>query len=386
MRKDGSPFWASVVITALRDEQGRLRGFGNVTRDITDKHQADLDLQSQARMLELLGEVATASNSASSVEEALTAALEAFARFGDWQLAHAYLADYDDPSSFRHSVWHEEGPGDFASFRAATEAAEAGEVTLPQGVFSSPTPIWLPTLEEEPRFGRVAEAERAGLVAACAFPILVRDQPVGVLEFFSTEPHPTRADVLPVMHHLGTQLGRVIERDRAEHRLARHARQLERLSDRLEMVLNSAGDGIYGLDADGTVTFINAAGARLVGLPVDLIVGRPATEVIGIEPGARQGDPQDCGPSGGGPQPIAADDGPRLWTGRHRSADGRLYDSESIAAPIVSEGAVTGTVVVFRDISERRAVERLKDQFISVVSHELRTPLTGIRGALGLLG
>ncbi|HEV7196668.1 MAG TPA: PAS domain S-box protein [Pedococcus sp.] len=386
VRKDGSLFWASVVITALRDERGRLRGFGNVTRDITDKHQADLDLQSQARLLELLGQVAIASNSASSVEEALEASLESFARFGDWQLAHAYLADHDDPSSFRHSVWHEERPGDFADFKAATEAAEAGEVGLPQGVFSSPVPIWLPSLPVDAGFGRGREAARAGLVAACAFPILVRDQPVGVLEFFSTEPHPTRDDVLPVMHHLGTQLGRVIERDRAEHSLARHARQLERLSDRLETVLNSAGDGIYGLDADGTVTFINAAGAQLVGLPAELIVGRPATDVIGIQPGALQDDSWGCEPGADGPPTLAIDGGPRVWTGRHRSADGRVYDSESIAAPIVSDGAVFGSVVVFRDISERRAVERLKDQFISVVSHELRTPLTGIRGALGLLG
>jgi len=44
-----------------------------------------------------------------------------------------------------------------------------------------------------------------------------------------------------------------------------------------------------------------------------------------------------------------------------------------------------GTVVVFRDITERRAMERMKDEFVSVVSHELRTPLTSIRGSLGLL-
>jgi CheY-like chemotaxis protein len=42
--------------------------------------------------------------------------------------------------------------------------------------------------------------------------------------------------------------------------------------------------------------------------------------------------------------------------------------------------------VIFRDVTERRAVERLKSEFVSTVSHELRTPLTSIRGALGLLG
>nr|WP_238338190.1 PAS domain S-box protein [Pedococcus badiiscoriae] len=384
VRKDGSHFWASVVITALRDEQDRLRGFGKVTRDISDKHQAELDLQSQARMLELLGEVATASNSASTVEEALEAALASFAKFGDWQLAHAYLADHDDPSTPRHSVWHEESPGAFASFRAATEAAPAREWTLPQSVFVSPAPIWLPSLQGDPRFGRVSAAASAGLVAACAFPILVRDQPVGVLEFFSDQPHPTRPDVLQVMDQIGTQLGRVIERDRAEHRLARHSEQLERLSNRLETVLNSAGDGIYGLDAQGAVTFINAAGARLVGLPATLIVGGPATDFIVIEPESEQDQSGGCDPAEGALQ-LGVDGGSRVWTGRRRRADGRLYDSESTTAPIVSDGRVVGAVVVFRDISERRAVERLKNQFISVVSHELRTPLTGIRGALGLL-
>jgi CheY-like chemotaxis protein/anti-sigma regulatory factor (Ser/Thr protein kinase) len=49
------------------------------------------------------------------------------------------------------------------------------------------------------------------------------------------------------------------------------------------------------------------------------------------------------------------------------------------------DGTILGAVVTFRDISERRAVQRLKDEFVSLVSHELRTPLTSIRGALGLL-
>ena len=48
-------------------------------------------------------------------------------------------------------------------------------------------------------------------------------------------------------------------------------------------------------------------------------------------------------------------------------------------------GRYSGSVLSFRDISQRFALDRLKDEFVSTVSHELRTPLTSIRGALGLL-
>lgn len=51
VRKDGSRFWASVVITALRDEAGRLRGFGKVTRDSTDRHNEEERLRTQARQM-----------------------------------------------------------------------------------------------------------------------------------------------------------------------------------------------------------------------------------------------------------------------------------------------------------------------------------------------
>ena len=53
--------------------------------------------------------------------------------------------------------------------------------------------------------------------------------------------------------------------------------------------------------------------------------------------------------------------------------------------PMVEEGEPVGSVLSFRDISQRYALDHMKDEFISTVSHELRTPLTSIRGALGLL-
>jgi two-component system, sensor histidine kinase and response regulator len=52
VRKDGSRFWANVVITALRDADGSLRGYGKVTRDITERHAAEAELELRAELLD----------------------------------------------------------------------------------------------------------------------------------------------------------------------------------------------------------------------------------------------------------------------------------------------------------------------------------------------
>ena len=58
---------------------------------------------------------------------------------------------------------------------------------------------------------------------------------------------------------------------------------------------------------------------------------------------------------------------------------------ELTATPLIEDDRAIGAVVVFRDVTQRREVDRLKSEFVSMVSHELRTPLTAIRGSLGLI-
>jgi len=58
---------------------------------------------------------------------------------------------------------------------------------------------------------------------------------------------------------------------------------------------------------------------------------------------------------------------------------------EYVASPLIDEGQIAGMVVAFQDVSERRRLEKMKDEFISTVSHELRTPLTSLRASLGLI-
>jgi signal transduction histidine kinase len=65
--------------------------------------------------------------------------------------------------------------------------------------------------------------------------------------------------------------------------------------------------------------------------------------------------------------------------------DGSAIPVEYSATPLVEDGGVCGMVVAFQDVSERRRLDKMKDEFISTVSHELKTPLTSLRASLGLI-
>jgi len=88
VRRDGSQFWANVVITALRDEKGRLRGFGKVTRDMTERRSAEEDMETRNAQLEAANEELRAFSY--SVSHDLRAPLRAIDGF-----SLAVLEDYE---------------------------------------------------------------------------------------------------------------------------------------------------------------------------------------------------------------------------------------------------------------------------------------------------
>ncbi|MGW8567908.1 response regulator [Isoptericola sp. NPDC055881] len=167
-----------------------------------------------------------------------------------------------------------------------------------------------------------------------------------------------------------------------ERRVEHRTTQLRALASERERTLESVADGIYGVDTDGRVTFVNAAGARTLGAVADDLVGRDAHATFHAP--AADGTPY---PADGCYITEAVRDGVTATSEQdvYRRLDGKDVPVEVAASPLRAGGTVTGAVVVFRDVTERREVERIKDEFVSVVSHELRTPLTSIRGALGLL-
>ncbi|MEA2221280.1 MAG: hypothetical protein QOJ35_3906, partial [Solirubrobacteraceae bacterium] len=149
-----------------------------------------------------------------------------------------------------------------------------------------------------------------------------------------------------------------------------------------ELILDAAGDGIVGTDARGRITFVNPAGARMIGHAPGELRGRDAHKVMHhTRPDGSPYPVREC------PTHMALQDGKVRHCDQdlYWRKDGTSFAVEYTCTPIVDGGRILGAVAVFHDISERRELERVKDEFTSVVSHELRTPLTSIRGSLGLL-
>lgn len=182
------------------------------------------------------------------------------------------------------------------------------------------------------------------------------------------------------------QLVLVIDNERLRRnlqvRVRERTRELRELTKEQELLLTSVGDGIYRVDGVGAITFVNTA--------TEMLLSRNETELIGHNAHDLFHAPRPDGTAfpaegcyineaiGSGLTVRGEDD---LYV----RGDGEVITVEATASPLQDEEGIRGAVVVFRDVSQRREVERLKGEFVSIVSHELRTPLTSIRGSLGLV-
>ena len=186
----------------------------------------------------------------------------------------------------------------------------------------------------------------------------------------------------------------------------------EQLRHQTEMILFSAGEGICGLNKEAKVTFVNPAAVRMAGCESKELIDRPVYESLHgshekcckaieqLSPATHINSGSELVPHCAAPQAgkrlpsrVSSQILATLEDGEARRVtdevfwrrDGSSFPVEYVVAPMREEGEIIGAVVTFKDITDRLAVERMKDEFISVVSHELRTPMTSIHGALGLL-
>lgn len=178
---------------------------------------------------------------------------------------------------------------------------------------------------------------------------------------------------------LGAALQHLVEQLRTEQGLLeqRVAERTAEIND-LAYIVRRTHNGVVVMDPQGRIEWVNEAFSHITGYSLEEMRGRM---------------PEDLLRGTGSDQAVGRQMRESLQAGVGYAAEilnyhksGRPFWISIDAQPILDDtGRIVKWVALETDITERKRVEQLKTDFVSVVSHELRTPLTAIRGALGLL-
>lgn len=203
----------------------------------------------------------------------------------------------------------------------------------------------------------------AGVAGAVAFPVTARGSDVGVLWLGAAVDDPALADALPALEILAAQIGVVVGYAQAIHE-ARSGRRW------LAAIVTSTPDPVIVIDRQQVIRLLNPPAEALLGAERGGAVGAPVSEIAGEDAlgealrALGQGDPLP-------PQVV--------------SADGRTF-APSLAAIDGEEDGPGGWVLILRDMTHFKRLNRSMSEFLSTVSHDMRSPLTFMKGYLDMLG
>jgi PAS domain S-box-containing protein len=167
------------------------------------------------------------------------------------------------------------------------------------------------------------------------------------------------------------------EAERMNSQLVASHAALSKSEKRFRSLTEHASDLISILDANGIMHYHSPSITRLLGYEEQELVGQSVSTLF--HPSEEAKLKTAFAAFGAEPLGVQAFE----LRVRHKNGSWRIF--ESIAQNLLDDPAVRGMVFNSRDITERKEVERLKDDLVSTVSHELRTPLTSLRGFAELM-
>ncbi|EPX56213.1 PAS/PAC sensor hybrid histidine kinase [Cystobacter fuscus DSM 2262] len=332
IRKNGDQYWASVIITPMRDPTGKLVGFAKITRDLTERRKAEEQIRQSEERFRLL---------VTSIKDYAVFMLEPDGRVNSWNPGAQRLKGYQAQEIIGQPIsrfYMEEEVARGKPWDLLREAAEQGRVE-----------------DEGWRVRKDGSLFWANVIITA-----VRDEE-GRLRGFAK-----------------------ITRDLTERR--KNEDLLRRSEERFRLLVSSVKDyAIFMLDPHGRVMTWNDGAAHLKGYsareivgehfsrfypPEDLAVNKPALQ---LEAAERDGRVED-----------------ESWRVRK---DGSLFwASVTLTAMRDAKGLLLGFSKVTRDLTEHKRTQeerlqlaqsqeaiRLRDEFLSIAAHELKTPVTALQ-------
>ncbi len=307
LHRDGHEFPVEATVWPVR--VGGACSFNAFVRDITDRLNAEEARKKESTLSQLLHAVTAAANRSSSIEHTAKTCLSLVCSHTGWPVGHVYLrAGSSSENLVSAGIWCAEESDRFTVFRKVTECAGSVEKGLPGRILASSKAEWMANLaDQDSRSDRTKAALKAGLRSGFGFPIVLEGRIIGILEFYSLYTAPSDGELLNMMGHLGSQLGQVIRRQRAEEELQRAKASAESAnrakSDFLTTMsheMRTPMNAILGMadllseselqgEQRGYVEIFQKAGANLLALINDILdlskveSGRFELETIGFD-------------------------------------------------------------------------------------------------------
>ena len=272
------------------------------------------------------------------------------------------LALFDEAESSWRLILHQQGQQEGEPLASSLADEVLAELEpLFQEAFRRPT-LLITTVDSETASSRFPPSmEKLGVQCLAVSPLMTLRSRLGMLLVGKASPDTFSREDEVVLTALAGQSALGIENMRLYQRLQQYS---ERLQQQNELILDSAGEGIYGLYSDGNTTFVNPAAAQMLGWTSDELMGKPAHDVHHHT--RADGSPY---PRTACPIYAALKDGEvhRVDNEVFWRQNGSSFPVEYTSTPIREHGKLVGAVVVFRDITERKQAEEQLRQVLAEV-------------------
>lgn len=356
----GTTYW-DWTLTPIKNQSNQVDGLVLSLLDVTEQKRSEQRILVQYLIVRLMAE-------SDDFDKISTKILKIIGKGFDWAFGEFWKVDKENKVLKCSQLWqsrflHTD------KFREATKNITFQKgVGIPGRVWKSAKPVWVEDVLKDLNFPRNSFAAEEGIHAAFAFPIIVENEVAGVLGFFNNRIQCPDKELLKVIESISNQIGQFIEHRRAENELHLANKASKELNKKIINILESITDAFFALDGNLKFTYVNRRTEQIFHKKREKMIGMNIWKVF--------------------PKAVKSTFYKKInesiklqsflkfeiyYKPSNQYFEARIYPAKE------------GLSIYFQDITERKVLEKRKDEFISVVSHELKTPITSLKAYIQII-